>query len=317
MSPETTCTVTVRRDNTVTLEFEVKRYQADLQHRPLTRDIVRRLDSLITRIPQSIAQSSSLAPSSGYEKEDLKLLGAVLFDILFGGQARKVVDDDPSRVQFLPLNMTLGALLDGRLKDFENERPCEAARSFRICLSLEDDTWTLSTYPWEFLFVEREADQGFFLGEKVILTRVLNPLPALRACEGALQVWLAWSQPGELGQISGVESLPKTIKTAFGLGAVEITEIKEVTFDTLLETLRAADRAPDILHLVSHGQLHGDVSEIAFRRSPEQLREARERAGPQPQEDVKQADWVAIKTIAAALGHERLRDRRCTLVCML
>src|SRR5215471_10377986 len=79
--PDVTCDLSVDNDR-VWLRFDDDaEYAAPVRHDPLVKLLVKRLDRFVTHHDPGL---------TGYEDTDLKLLGAALFNILFGQEASKM-----------------------------------------------------------------------------------------------------------------------------------------------------------------------------------------------------------------------------------
>jgi hypothetical protein len=221
--PDVTCDLNVD-DERVWLRFDDDtQYRAPVRNDPLVRLLVKRLDRFVTHHDPGVTRGVT-----GYEDADLKLLGAALFNILFGQQAERMMPgkkkEDP-RVA-VPTSQTLENILVERLSKHDKNSP------FRIALEFEGDL--LGTFPWEFMFVgDPDGKGGYFLSEKATLYRVVRlperlPGPA-RSPSRNLKIVVAWALPPSLERLTSTESADKVISNAFqATASCSVQEWKEV-----------------------------------------------------------------------------------------
>ncbi|MCC7280946.1 MAG: hypothetical protein IT556_01110, partial [Acetobacteraceae bacterium] len=138
MAGDVTCVLTVDRDGGVLLTQGEASYLGKVRHDARTGLIVERLDRFVNHHPGG---------ATGCEKIDLELLGAVLFDILLGGQATRLPNYRAGERNDHPLDQTLGQLVAQWVRSTGDDG------RFRLSLRFEDERSPLATYPWECLFV--------------------------------------------------------------------------------------------------------------------------------------------------------------------
>lgn len=294
MAADVTCKITVAGKKVV-LQIDSTSFEAPLQHTAMAQNVVRRLDRFVSHHPSG---------QFGCEREDLALLGTVLFQILFGGKAEQtlVTAKGAQEPVSVALGEDLGSLLIEKLEAFEQAHRTADAAKFRISLTFDEDVAWLGNYPWEVLFVEKPNGRGFFLGERATLIRAVSPLLNIGP-SASLNVLVAWAQPAELDPLLGAPELAASIKEKLDGGIdAQVESLPNVTWPSLSDRLR--QQSPDILHIIAHGRLTESGGELAFLRTPEQMaaeRGAQALAGLGRAEDVGQANWVAVSDLAARL----------------
>ena len=287
------CTLTVGANRRVVMEFDDCIYEAPICDTPLEQLIVARLDRLVTRHAELCEQA------------DLRLLGQTLFNILFGGNASAVTISKVTGACFSEdQKRPLGDIFRAQI----------AANRVRLNLVFAPEMAEFARYPWEFLFILTDAENGFFAaGEESTLsiTRIVPP-PLKRAAPGSpLKVWIAWAAPNELGGLI-VDATIATMNAKLAQRMrIEATELRDVTWQVLTDRLRVAGpNGPDILHFIGHGRLADDKSAIAFQRSNEDVELERIRldkldqdAGvkPNPNRVISRVDWRDVADLAAQL----------------
>jgi hypothetical protein len=294
-----TCTVTIGK-GVVCLRFaEGLVFEAESCHDATTKLAVTRLDRLVTEYPEAC------------EKEDFALLGALLFQILFGGRATQILnfaDNTPSSKE---LGETLGDIFIRHFESFMQQCADLAGpngkdpdRRFRINLLFKQDVDELARYPWEFLYVSRPNKKGFFVaGEetRLILTRIVPPTLQTVVPDTPVVLWIAWAQPGELGELLNIEDLAAQIESKLGRNMpVQTRLFPNISWDDFKEEFnKPGSRPPDIIHFVGHGQFVQGKSQVAFKRTSAQMNLARAKAVSNT--NVGEAHWLDVGDLSAEL----------------
>lgn len=291
MTADVTCKITVGPEK-VTLEIDSTVFEAPIMHTSLMESIVRRLDRFVSHHPSG---------PIGCERDDLALLGTVLFQILFGGKAGERIKAQTGSTGFVPLRKELGQLLTEKLDAFVQRQQGTSSAKFRISLTFNDDASSFGNYPWEFLFVEKPNGRGFFLGERATLIRAVSPMLKIDP-SSSLNVLVAWAQPQELGPLQGASDLAASIKQKLDGCVHDVESLTNATWRCLSDYL--GENSPDILHIIAHGRLTEKGGELAFLRTSEEMEAARADAalaGLGRTEDVGEANWIAVSNLAAQL----------------
>jgi hypothetical protein len=302
--PDVTCDLNVD-DDRVLLHFDDDtRYRAPVRLDPLVRLLVKRLDRFVTHHAPGVTTDGV----TGYEADDLRLLGSALFNILFGQQAERMMpgkkQEDPLIPQ--PTGQTLEVILDERLSKHDKDSP------FRIALEFEGDL--LGTFPWEFMFVGDPGGKGgYFLSEKATLYRVVKlPKPLAgqaRPASRNLKIVVAWALPPSLERLTGTESADKVIEAAFKATAgCSVEAWPQVHWQDFSKKFKAIAEGPDpidILHVIAHGRREGEDVQLAFhlREEVRQAEEADLQRRGNPSATVNRPDWVRVYDFAELLRH--------------
>jgi hypothetical protein len=138
-------------------------YKAPIVLDDLTRLLLKRFDHWVG------------VKDTHYEREDLEILGRVLYQLLLPQRSPRGGD------------RSLRTLFEADYTQFLRQ-PASPADRFRLTLEIHEKASTLAQYPWEFLFIppleDGQIDAGFFFsGERnqLILTRyVPNQLQQVR-----------------------------------------------------------------------------------------------------------------------------------------
>ncbi|WP_156679940.1 CHAT domain-containing protein [Sphingomonas profundi] len=295
MAADTHCKLTVGADN-VRLEVAGEVFTAPVRHSDLTARVVRRMDRLVT--------DQKDEPGLG-DKDDLALLGAVLFETLLGGQASRLVETAAFERRADPLPHPLANELLDRLNRFESEQ-AESTACFRITLAFSAAAGPLANYPWEIMFVADRDGPGYFLGDKATLVRTTPPPPPrIGEPRDRLDILVGWASPSPHAVLDKAQGAAATIEAKLGERIdVTVRTLEKMEWRQLGQALE--DRMPDILHLILHGRHRGLESELAFHRSAEQRRLLAARAAA-TQEDVPvdNAEWHPIADLGAQFEPRR------------
>lgn len=235
---------------------------------------------LVTRFNDWVAKENS-----PFERADLELLGRLLFQTAFPSAGANI------RARFLA--------------DYDQFTQLSGASDtdrFRVTLVLGENATILAGFPWEFLYVPKEAapgdrqrDRGFFVGgarTKLILTRHVSQAPpaALAAKEGEpLRILVAYAHPADLPRIDSriTDEVIGVIQGLNELGSVEVRVEENPTYEVLRTLMNAEETPddrqrdpakrrsfrPDIFHFIGHG----DKNRLALPRDPVAVLEERDR----------------------------------------
>ena len=226
------------------------RIEGDLCDDQLTKDTVKVLNRFIGGKPEFC------------EKEDLQLLGRHLCHILFDGNT--TADGGETGITLGKRFIETYGLFE---KDFETSKRQTGSDPdfrFRVTLIFEEGMDELAGYPWEFLYIPRPSDTGFFLaGQKaeLILTRFVEKLgtPESIPADKKLVILVAWSQPKELGPVDesdtvvAIEALAKEIERKLEEKNIEVVPLPQATHDGL--KLKINEMKPQSYILSDMGKL--------------------------------------------------------------
>ncbi len=216
------------------------------------------------------------------ENEDLRLLGLHLYHILFGGRTTV----DKARTE-----RTLGELFADTYEIFEKnfeKKKRETGKEIpdyrlRVTLIFEEGMGELASYPWEFLYVPRPNETGYFVAGMetgLILTRCVPPIIEGRQPTGKkMTIIVAWAQPRELGPVVETDAVVAIQALAAGIGEdlkgrnIEVIPLPQATHSGLQDEIKKEN--PQIVHFIGHGRIREGKSEIAFVKTKEQMAQAR------------------------------------------
>ena len=193
------------------------------------------------------------------EREDLELLGKLLYSVLFPIPSKGEDAQQHLRSQFE--------------NDYHFLKKQKNAR-LRVTLEIHKAAEKLSKLPWEFLFLPGDNKGGFFLaGEssELVLTRFVPSVTVdLRAKEGPLRILIIFSHPPDLPDIDSevTRDLIKEIEALESPKHIEVRTEKNPTHPKLCELMKRdevrsdagkepKERArfqPDIIHFIGHGE---------------------------------------------------------------
>jgi hypothetical protein len=169
--------------------------------------------------------------------KEIRLLGRHLYELLFGGG--------------------IGQLFRAAYRNGTNK--------FRIELHFGPRALDVADLPWEFLFLPSDTGGIFLAGQRdeIVLTRVAmssDDLDAgLATAQRPLRILVA-----SLSPTTDVEPVVSKVAELGRSDPVEVTALKDPTFDELYETINGRCR-PHVLHLVGHGEERG----LQMRRTPD------------------------------------------------
>jgi CHAT domain len=188
-------------------------------------------------------------PRRSWQARDIKIFGSMLFRFLFAGEA--------------------GDFLDRKVGSLAGDD------TLRILLAFHDDMAHLSSIPWEYLYVPDSANQaGYHLAtdSRVVLARRM-PLKQARTpltTGERVRLLVVVSQPPSLGTVIA-EPILNTLKALEKerQGDIEVTVLKQPTFDRLTDTLKQVQ--PALLHFIGHGEFdeRRGIGRIALERDPD------------------------------------------------
>jgi hypothetical protein len=304
---ERTVDVLIFSDNRVRMTLADGRTEAEGKAAAsgILPEMIARLDRFVHRRPEDCEQA------------DLHLIGRLLYETLFAGDATYVVTLPGGEQTRSPARTTLGALLLEELAKADSDRP------FRIRLTFprgpgeasaaspgaRSTASELAHLPWELLCLPIGGGWVFAAGQQkeLVLTRHLS-----RAAHPAvvphgrerLRLWVGWAQPGNLGQLSGIESLARDIEARLGGGQrVELRTFPDLTHEQLRAALEAIDSdpslRPDIIHLIAHGRYFKGKGEIALHlgKAEEQRLSSEASARGRAADPARLVDWVSAETL--------------------
>lgn len=290
---DTFCELLVSEDK-VQLNVDGYSYIAPIKCDKLSTLLVTRLDRFITHHPDGKAAC---------EPDDLKLLGAVLFDLLCSGTATQLWRSDSGTEKSEQLKETLGEVLLRRLNDHEDEHKGEGAGRFRVALDFAPEAGVLANFPWEFLYTG-DLQKGSFLGKRTTLFRVVRPEIPVPNPGTQLRVVVAWASPRQLNELTGASTMAGKIRTALKQQriAFSVDEWPSLTWNDFYSRYKNSRMPPDILHIIAHGRL-AERGELAFHWPEGELLAARGRLQQaQPYADVDDAKWTAVENLANLLS---------------
>jgi hypothetical protein len=245
----------------------IVRIEGDLCDDELKKDTVKRLNRFIGGKPDFC------------QHDDLKLIGLHLYHILFDGITSITLDDGTKT----KTNKTLGEkFIETYQKSGTNLSDPDFR--FRVTLIFEEGKDELAGYPWEFLYVPRPNETGFFLaGEKaeLILTRFVPKLgtPLPKPAGEKLVILVAWSQPKELAPVVesdtvlAIKTLAEKIKDSLSgkKENIEVRELTQATHGDLKDRIENGQPPPNIVHFIGHGRVTGNEAEIALMKTRDQI----------------------------------------------
>ncbi|HEY9347927.1 MAG TPA: CHAT domain-containing protein, partial [Inquilinus sp.] len=287
--PDLTCTLSVD-DHKVWLEFDDAIYSAAVRDDPLVELLVKRLDRFVTHH----------APGhTGYEVTDLKLLGAALFNILFGQTASLMPGKKGAAPKPQSVGVSLGEVLRDRLAKHQS-----AGGVFRIALEFNGKAEALGSFPWEFLYIGEPHRTGYFLSQKATLYRVVKPggqphfSPNLKAV-------VAWAVPPTLDHLTSTDKAVEKIRRAFQVTAgCQVEQWPKVTWEFFENKFNnAGPGSIDILHIIAHGRRDGPDVQLAFHLPEEKrLAEETELQKTNPHAVVQRPEWIMVSDLANLLN---------------
>jgi CHAT domain len=295
------CKLTIMRENRVKYEFPPSRagviIKAELCADPLTKRTVERLNRFVAKYADFC------------QHDDLRLLGQHLYHILFDGK---------TMLDGIMTETTLGERFLQEYAQFEQEferRQKQTGKAMpdyrlRVTLVFEEEMAELAGYPWEFLYVPRPDEKGFFIVGEItglILARCLPRSPlvnALRKAEEKLVILVAWAQPRELGPVderdtvAAIQKLAEAIERDINGQNIQVIPLPNATHQALKELIETSK--PQIVHFLGHGRIQERTSQIALMKSQAEIDRAKfellERGAPGKPEE---ANWVDSNSIRA------------------
>lgn len=269
--------------------------EGDLCDDKLTKDTIKRLNRFIG------------GNTEFCEKDDLELLGRHLYHILFDGL---------TTLDGAKTTKTLGERFIETYGQFETDFNATRRQTgsdpdfrFRVTLIFEEGMDELAGYPWEFLYVPRPSNTGFFLaGEKaeLILTRFVPKLgtPQSKTPDEQLIILIAWSQPKELGPVDesdtviAIEKLAEDIEKELKQKNIEVIPFPQATHKKL--ELMIETKKPHIVHFIGHGQVREGKAKIALTKTEDQLTLEKAKIVAEGRRgEPDEADWVDSDSIRA------------------
>lgn len=174
-------------------------------------------------------------------REDFKLLGKLLFDTLFG---------EPSNARDYFFEVLQKATLPGQL---------------RVLLQFRSDANDLAKLPWEYIFCESSAGNGFFVctRSQIILSRFIPPELSIRqplaSGQTVVNLLIVVCTPRDLGEAleeRTIETIERLVESNPDV-SIRLSVITgapaPLTPTVFLKYLQ--DFRPDILHFIGHGQM--------------------------------------------------------------
>jgi CHAT domain len=209
-----------------------------LTYDPLTKRIIERLNFWVN---YSIEEEVKINEPRDIS-EDMQILGSLLYDFLFGHQE-------------------IGDAFTAAYRDFQNEKKNDKDLRLRLRLIFEKDTESISTLPWEFLYMPsipgKEGKGGAFLVNNeidLILTRFIEPsdrVKQLDAIKEPLKILIVTVKPANL---EAIDSDLDALKQALSRIEPKRIDIKTEENVTLKALQNAVERErPHILHFIGHG----------------------------------------------------------------
>lgn len=291
------CQLTVTQNKKVKYKVDLSpEIESDLCDDKLTKLTIQRLNRFV-------------GANTGFcQQEDLRLLGMHLYHILFGGRVK------------MPGYKTLGDIFAEMYACFEKEFEERRQHSdlekpdyrLRVTLIFEEGMEEIAGYPWEFLYVPRPNETGFFVaGENtgLILTRfVPSVINLIQPIKDELVILIAWAQPKELGPVAESDTVVVLEQLANRIEKdlegqkqnIKVIPLPNATHRTLMDTIEK--EKPQIVHFIGHGRTgHGrtaDKAEIALMKSQEDLnREKMKMISERREPD--EAHWVDSDSVRA------------------
>jgi len=233
-------------------------------------------------------------------REELEILGHYLYNIAFCTPDKTPRStDDP-----LPLKTAFEKTYQ-RFKEMreEEERKNESKSRLRLMLVFRKQAETLSTFPWEFIFMPKE--KTFLAGEEtdLILTRFVpdkDPAHVLQRDlkSEKLRILIVLSKPKELDIVDADDLISDLIERLSELPQqIDVGRLDQPTRRTLSEKIE--DFEPHIVHFVGHGKegvlaLIKEEQDILEAEAANEVRKLEgEKALP-----IEYADWLDSRSVS-------------------
>jgi CHAT domain-containing protein len=275
-----TCSLTVKANGLVELQggSDKHKYTSRLLDDRRTQTVVDRLDRL-AKVHPGVC-----------EREDLQLLGDILFNTLFGQAVCEVYETDDQQV--LTRELKGETLRDAFFRIHEKSK-----QLLRLRLVFEQGADKWANLPWEFLYASRADDQGFFC---LSVTRIIEPPVERKEPANPSLMLLILAEPRELSfTCESFDKLQERLRNLLSLSPDRLEPMNKPTWDMLAERLADNDKpVPDIIHFIGHGRFFNGQSQIALHRSKQDMDAER---GINPQVNPAEADWRNVQDLAAQL----------------
>ncbi len=261
------CTLTIRDNKNIEYVDHYKRDAlGEIRIDDLTLKTIKRLKHWVDR-------------DEHCNRQDLEILGEQLYNLIFSTV-------NPEK------KMTVREAFERTFDVFEEEKQKGSDQRLRLFLVFHKEAVDWASYPWEFLFMPRNAE-GFFLAEKktdLILTRFVPEVVIKdRKPDLPLKILIAFSHPRDLPRIV-VDDFIKAME-ALKSKDIDVKLLENPSQSQLKNEMDEDGFKPDILHFIGHGK----PGFIALNKEEEQLKV--ERKLKKSNEEVKDYFWIDNKTV--------------------